>query len=786
MIIGFLTGNFSISQNTPTTITMDAGTNNDTAFGTQGTIATSVTTFYAHWDANFIYIGWKEGRTNYSSDLYYVAFDTDPNTASGTSNSIEGVGFQAGNSLPDYYLVYENNVSFYGAPVSNGNAIELYDGTSGSWNFVSRTGGNDNTSSRVDFQDAPNGEVRVRIAWSALGFTRGVDKPIGITFWTNNSSGNFMWSRFPNSNPGTGATPKTLTHQIIFNSTGDGINPSTSFYENALSNNITYTSLSDSNWSGLTTWQNGGLPSAGSSVIVDHAITSDVNSSVGSVTVNPGKSLVINSGITLTTTDGIVLNSQSDSYSSLILYGTITGAVQYNRHVNGNSTLGDTNAIGDNDLISPPVSGQTFGAFATANPNLLENPGDATEKAFAPFDKTTGDYENYDTTTNASTTLDAGVGYRAATDDTSTLTFSGTVNTGLVTHDIVNSGPAFAPWNLIGNPYPSYILARDFLEHEVDTGVRNIDLFHPDSAAIYGYDGDVDGGSGYTIYNLATTDANTVIAPGQGFLVSANPSTTPVDLIADYDVEFTPAIRTTGTDDDFILGRGSVLINLELVLSTDTNAAATDFYFNANASLGLDPGYDAAIFGGTAPAFSIYSHLVEDNVGTPFIIQTLGDTDYGDTTVALGVNAFQGEQLTFSISTNTLPATVDVYLDDTVASTSTLLNSEDYVMTPATDLSGTGRFYLRFMDSSLSVTENNLNDLVIYTNQGDRTIVIAGPVTGNTLANVYDMQGRLVRTQQLDTTATLQTITASELGTGIYIVELHNTNGSITKKIILK
>lgn len=488
----------------------------------------------------------------------------------------------------------------------------------------------------------------------------------------------------------------------------------------------------------------------------------------------------------LTNGGSVTLNSDSDEYSSLIVNGTSTGDVSYNRHVNGNSTLGDTNAIGDNDLISPPVSGQTFGAFATANPNLLENSSNPSEKAFAPFDKTTGDYENYNTTTNASTTLVAGVGYRAATDDTSTLTFSGTVNTGLVTHDIVNSGPAFAPWNLIGNPYPSYILARDFLEHEVDTGVRNIDLFHPDSAAIYGYDGDVDGGSGYTIYNLATTDANTVIAPGQGFLVSANPSTTPVDLIADYDVEFTPAIRTTGTDDDFILGRGSVLINLELMLSTDTNAAATDFYFNANASLGLDPGYDAAIFGGTAPAFSIYSHLVEDNVGTPFIIQTLGDTDYGDTTVALGVNAFQGEQLTFSISTNTLPATVDVYLDDTVASTSTLLNSEDYVMTPATDLSGTGRFYLRFMDSSLSVTENNLNDLVIYTNQGDRTIVIAGPLSGNTLANVYDMQGRLVRTQQLDTTATLQAITASELGTGIYIVELNNTNGSITEKIILK
>lgn len=511
----------------------------------------------------------------------------------------------------------------------------------------------------------------------------------------------------------------------------------------------------------------------------DAVITTNTDSRI--VTINPGASLTINSGVNLNVADALTLESISTSYSSLIPEGTITGTVNYERHVNGNSTLGDTNAIGDNDLISAPVSGQTFGDFATANPNLLENSGDATEKAFAIFDKTSGTYENYFTTTNAGTTLDAGVGYRAATNNTSTLTFTGTVNTGTVSYNIVNSGPIQADWNLIGNPYPSYVLARNFLEHEVDTGVRNVDLFQPDTAAIYGYDGDVNNNTNsYTVYNLATTLPTTVIAPGQGFLVSADPAD-----VAAYDVEFTPAIRTTGTDDDFIIGRGGSLINLELQLTTATDGAVTDFYFNANASLGLDPGYDAAIFGGTAPPFSIYSLLVEDNDGTPFVIQALGDMDFGDTTVALGVNANQGEQLTFSVSTNTLPGTVEVYLDDTVASTSTLLSSGDYVLTPATELIGTGRFYLRFSDSSLSTVENSFDDLTIYTNQAQRSIVISGQLVEHTIANIYDIQGRLVRSQQLDTTTTLQTITASELGTGVYIVELSNDRTSKTEKIIL-
>lgn len=548
--------------------------------------------------------------------------------------------------------------------------------------------------------------------------------------------------------------------------------------------------------SGSTTVKNGavlkvssGLPN--SDVTVENGGMIEITGpdvTFKSLTINAGGTVVVNPGQGLTITGNLnnlgtlTLNSISTQYSSLIVNGTSTGNVSYNRHVNGNSTLGDTNAIGDNDLISAPVTGQAFGVFATANPNLLENPSDATEKAFAIFDKTTGSYENYFTTTNAATTLDAAVGYRAATNNTSTLTFTGSVNTGTVSYNIVNSGPVQADWNLIGNPYPSYMLVQDFLEHEVATGVENKDLFQPDTAAIYGYDGDVNSNTNsYEVYNLATTSPTTVIAPGQGFLVSADPA----DVVA-YDVEFTPAMRTTGSADDFIVGRGGVLVNLELQLTTATDAAVTDFYFNPNASLGLDPGYDAAIYGGTAPAFSIYSLLVEDNVGTPFVIQALGETDFGDTTIALGVNANQGEQLTFSVSTNTLPSTVDVFLDDTVASTSTLLNSGDFVITPATALNGTGRFFLRFMDSSLSTIENNLVDLNIYANQDNRTIVIAGQLTGPTFANVYDIQGRLVSSQPLDTNASLQNINASTLRTGIYIVELVNDLGSVTEKVILK
>ncbi len=509
-------------------------------------------------------------------------------------------------------------------------------------------------------------------------------------------------------------------------------------------------------------------------------ISSDTD--INSVTVNLGASLTIDTGATLTVTDAITLESVSNSYSSLILDGTIAGTINYERHVNGNTLTGDTNAIGENDLITPPLSGQTFGDFATANSNLLANPGDASEKAFAIFDKSTGDYENYNTTDNASTLLVAGKGYRAASSNTSTLIFTGDANSGDININIDHSGSSYQEWNLIGNPYPSYLDINAFLNYVVDTvdgtDIKNIDLLG-DTSGIYGYDGDAS--DNWDIINLANASGR-LMTPGQGFLVGADAT-----YIATHDLEFKATMRTTGSGDDFIVGRNAnTLTYFKLNTSTTTHNYTTQFYFNANATLGLDAGYDAAIWGGTAPNFALFSHLVEDNNGLPIALQTLDVTDLANVTIPLGVNANQGEQLTFSINASTLPSTVSVYLDDNVANTSTLLNTNDYVLTPSNALSGTGRFYLRVSNSTLSTIDNTLDQLSIYTDKADKTIVIAGQLLEPTTASVYDVQGRLVSTTLLQTTVRSQAIDVSNLSHGIYVVKLHNAAQNKTQKVILR
>ncbi|GGG60077.1 T9SS type A sorting domain-containing protein [Bizionia arctica] len=483
------------------------------------------------------------------------------------------------------------------------------------------------------------------------------------------------------------------------------------------------------------------------------------------VSVSNSQSIKLNSDLF---TDGLLeLNSISNSYSSLIVEGKSTGAVTYNRHVNSYA--------GNNDLISAPVTGQTFGELANNNPNLYSYPATPTRKLFGPFDKVTGLYLTYDTSipSDESVVLAPGTGYRAATNDNLNLNFTGIVNTGNVNVPIVIAGPYNPEWNLVGNPYPSYISLSDFL-------ASNNSEFETVSSGVYGYDGNAS--DGWNIWNQAYSDANpaAVMAPGQGFLVASK--------TGGGTISFSPSMRSIGTTDDFIPGRMATepIEHLKLELSSTDKLYKTDFYFTNNATLGLDPGYDSNVFGGSAPAFSIYSQLVEDNTGNAIAIQSLGYLDYADVTIPLGVRAPQGQELTFSILESSLPESTNVYLEDMVANTVTLLNEGNYTLTPTSNITGTGRFFLRFAESALSIEEVAFNSIHVFATATPKAIFIKGNLTDTTLVKVYDMQGRLVLSSSLESGSSNNQIDVSTLATGIYAVSISNKSLTKNQKVIIR
>jgi len=505
------------------------------------------------------------------------------------------------------------------------------------------------------------------------------------------------------------------------------------------------------------------------------------------VQVNNTANIIIGSGASLTCAS-LTLESSSTEYPSLILDGTINGTVSYSRYTN----VVGTGTTGDNDLVSPPVSGQLFGAFASANSsNLEQHPSTPAIKAYGPFDNSnntspSGAYVNYNTGDDVNTELTTGTGYRAATDG-SNLIYTGTVKTGdaVVTGDVttpISIGTGSA-WNLIGNPYPSYIRLDEFLT----TG--NIAIMDANSSGIYGYDGSAT--DGWHVWNQTYSDANpdALIAPGQGFMVKS--------ASGGGNITFTPIMRSIGTDgnyDDFIAGKNAEKSNelsntyAKIQISHASKTYNTDFYFNDNASLGLDIGYDASLYEATAPAFSIYSHLVEDNTGINMDLQSLNPSDVDNVTIPLGINTVAGKEIRVRISKSTLPAGIFVYLEDNVTGDFTLLNESDYTFTASEDLTSTGRFFISFRTSKVLGVEDeleNFNSLEIYTSPTDEVLYIKGQITDIATLNLFDMQGRIVFTKKLEQNSNATQIDVAGFSTGIYIVQVKGNSIYKTKKIII-
>lgn len=517
-------------------------------------------------------------------------------------------------------------------------------------------------------------------------------------------------------------------------------------------------------------------PTGGNSNSVDdiNIINGDVTLSADleceDLTIQPGASLTIDTGVTVTTSTTTCF-SQSALFSSLIVNGSITGTVNYHRF---------TNIVGVNDLASPPLSGQTFGSFATdpGNGNLAFQ---GTERAYAPYNTVAGEYQNYDVVANAGTIMTSGVGYRAATIDGNRLIYSGTPLSGDVLDVPITDAVAGKAWNLIGNPYSSYLDFDTFF----NANLSQFDAAGP-FQAIYGYDGSAT--NGWVVWNLATIADGAVtelIAPGQGFFVKSQAGGGLVD--------FTTSMRRSGTSDDFIQGRNASPLDValnKLTLTSATNTANTSIYFIEGTTRGLDAGYDAGAYGGTGEGgFLIYTNLVENNEGLDIALQSLPYNDFNDVVIPVGVKALAGSALTIGLENSSyspIPSNVNVYLDDTLLNTSTLLNSSDYTFTPTENLFGTGRFFLRYSADTLGLNPNEtLNELIIYTNNS-KEIVIKGLLTDATVSELYDIQGRLVLSGDLDQSSLTNNIDVSSMSSGIYIIKVSNDNSTKTQKLIIK
>jgi hypothetical protein len=551
---------------------------------------------------------------------------------------------------------------------------------------------------------------------------------------------------------------------------------------NLASAQLVFWNGSNGNWEDASNWSsNPDLPGDSSDVIIYNGnVTINSNVEVGSlstsgvnnISVISGKSIIVTNNISINNESSLVLNSSSNHFSSLIA-GSYTGTnYTYHRYVN---------TVGTNewDLVGSPLGGLSISSFVTANSSSLANNGSGTY-ALGTYDNSNDSWTNHSDSSPLSGNLTPGKGYQMASANGETLTFTGTPTLSASDLDqsvVNNDGNGGRRWNLVANPFPSYINLNTPAHATNNFLSVNFNKIDSNYLAVYGYDAD---GTGYTIYNNASGDGlSDYIAPGQAFFIAAASSSS--DKIS-----FTTAMRTTSGGDDFVSGRlaQSTWSRFYLRLYENDNfTSETQFYFEQGLSLGLDPGYDAGAMGQDA----LMSRLVEQDQGVGMAINAMGlSTLDEETVIPLVLNRDAGVEFSISFEDSSIPEDVGVYLEDTLLETLTDLRSSDFTLTPESDLSNMGRFYLRIGNTSLGGNDLDESYISIYKAASDDFVTIEGLLNVEK-ANVqlFNIIGQEVLNTTLQSNQSIQSISTAGLTTGVYIVRLEADSSIVTKKVII-
>ncbi|MCH1548137.1 MAG: hypothetical protein L7S44_06225, partial [Flavobacteriaceae bacterium] len=260
----------------------------------------------------------------------------------------------------------------------------------------------------------------------------------------------------PHTNAGSGADIGAFE---VGESWTTGINWIPKFYTTIWKKNAAST-----DWNSASNWSTGYVPSSDVNVIIPTGATrypeiSNTGAVSKNITVNTFATLTINKDYDLTVAGNftnrgtVTLNSDSDEFSSIIISGSVTGNITYNRYVN-------TEGTDEWDLIGSPVSGLSISSFVSDNLSTLAINGGSTY-AIGVYDNANDTWTNYTSATvGAAGNFNLGQGYQmaSASGGTGILAFTGTPASTTQTQAIINNDAANAGagrrWNLIANPFP--------------------------------------------------------------------------------------------------------------------------------------------------------------------------------------------------------------------------------------------------------------------------------------------------------------------------------------------
>jgi len=517
----------------------------------------------------------------------------------------------------------------------------------------------------------------------------------------------------------------------------------------------TWTGATSTNFNLSANWNNGNPDGTTKNVVIpdvtnDPVIDSDNILILGSFTLNASATLTITNGgnlsqlsavgsPTFTNNGSIIINSGSEFKTELDDAGT--GSFTYNRN------LATTNWY----LVSSPFEGQGIDNFITA-----ENPPSSNgDVALAPYNTSDNTWTYIQTGASGSGNFITGKGYSVKLASAGDISFTGTLLTTNKTISLTTSGLGY---NLIGNPYPIHLKSAEILS-------RNTAIL--DSQTIWLWN------QATSSYEAKVSGVSWAIAPAQSFFVKSDG--------AAGDLEIQEGDQQS-IDDSF--QRTDLIPEMVLTLSNDSSSRQATIYYIDDTTTGFDNGYDGPRFMGGDSSFAFYTHLVSDSEGVDYDIQSLPTDNYENMVIPLGVIAVSGSDITLNVSTIDFPEGINIYLEDKVNNSFTLLDANSNFMTTLdSDLNGIGRFYLHTTSEVLSSDDFLNNNISIYISSKDN-LRIVGIHNGTAEVQLYNILGKEVFSAAFEGTG-MNDIQLPNIKEGIYIINLTTDKGTINKKVII-
>ena len=477
------------------------------------------------------------------------------------------------------------------------------------------------------------------------------------------------------------------------------------------------------------------------------------------VTVSSDNALYINSNLTVNNTGNLTIKSDANSSGSLLVSGTATGNIIYERYIPDTAW----------HLVSAPVTSQEINSFTNADNSIVTKEG-GSKFALGNYinSNSSGSKWEYFTTSSLPTAgnFTSGQGYSLSRTSAGNYTFEGQMATADVNYTLSSSSNDDDYWTCVGNPYPSFLLASDGDNPSLLKNNENV--MHQNYKALYVWHE-----SQYIVINQISE--KTYLAPGQGIMVNG--------INGSQTFTFSKDLQSHQIENNtFYRSLNHPTINL--FLSNENTKVRTTVKYVDECTTDLDPGYDAGALIEGDPELIINTQLLQGNSEIDHTLQCLPNNELDSYTIPISVFAKAETELLFSASHTDFSEDVYIYLKDLLTGEVTDLKQGDYQITTQTDLEGTGRFYLFTTPEELNILMELVQPITIYNTE--RELIISGMQKNeNSSLEIYNAIGQEVFAKQLKT-AEKTRINLPDLPTGVYMTKLKNNKRLITKKIIIR